>query len=152
MVAHRARASQLRRWVLRAGALPRDRGWSMVALVRLVLRYRRGHVYTAVEVGNLNYLSRRPPVRGYASKYDFHDPACRATMRATSVSRVAARVAFLAAASTNVSVVLSISTQKVPKRESLVTIGPGRVDRDTLRVPKTKLRKIFFPLRAVRQN
>ena len=64
MVAHCARASQLRRWVLRAGALPRDRGWSMVALVRLVLRYRRVHVYTAVEVGNLNYLSpsRRPRI------------------------------------------------------------------------------------------
>ena len=54
MVAHCARASQLRRWVLRAGALPRDCGWSMVALVRLVLRYRRVHVYTVVEVGNLN--------------------------------------------------------------------------------------------------
>ena len=47
----------------------------MVALVRLVLRYRRVHVYTAVEVGNLNYLSRprirveiwfsRPGVEGY---------------------------------------------------------------------------------------
>ena len=64
MVAHCARASQLRRWVLRAGALPRDCGWSMVALVRLVLRYRRVHVYTVVEVGNLNYLSpsRRPRI------------------------------------------------------------------------------------------
>jgi len=32
----------------------------MVALVRLVLRYRRVHVYTVVEVGNLNSSTNFP--------------------------------------------------------------------------------------------
>jgi len=72
MVAPCARASQLRRWVLRAGALPRDRGWSMVALVRLVLRYRRVHVYTVVEVGNLNSSTNFPVQFSSVSSWSPH--------------------------------------------------------------------------------